>query len=330
MLVMSYETTLAKGLGVRCFITDPLWLSLASQRETGKGTDLMIETSREHDIYSYEAFTQHAFYAAVNRALVERAIAQLDARPAGETLKIVDLGCGTGAITQMVVEGLKKHGRTAQVIGVEPSADAIRLAERRLAGSGMDVRFVQGDSADLARMGMRVDGLFFCNAIHLVPDKNEVVEQIAAALAPGGLFAFNSAFFTGTYADGTERFYRLWTMQAMRWLRREYPGIKVSRDTHALAMQWLSQDEYTGLLSKHGFRVVHNELDEALMPLRSWQDIGRYWLFIEGALPGVPIPIGADALEAAAAQVFEEMNIKGVPRNWLQVVAQREPAPEQH
>jgi ubiquinone/menaquinone biosynthesis C-methylase UbiE len=282
----------------------------------------MIETSSEHDIYSYEAFTRHAFYAAVNRALVERAVAQLDKRPAGEKLKVVDLGSGTGAITQLIVEALKERGRDALVIGVEPSADAIRVAERRLEGSRMDVRFVQGDAADLARLDIRPDGLFFCNAIHLVPDKNEVIEKIAAALAPGGLFACNSAFFTGTYAEGTERFYRTWTMQAMRWLRRAHPEVKIARDAHALAMQWLSQDEYVALLAKHGFRVLYNELDVARMPLRAWQDIGRYWLFIEGALPGAPIPLGADALEAAAAQAFEELGLSVVPRNWLQLVAQ--------
>ncbi|HEY7355209.1 MAG TPA: class I SAM-dependent methyltransferase, partial [Ktedonobacterales bacterium] len=218
----------------------------------------MIETSSDHDIYSYEAFTRHAFYAAVNHALVERAAALLDARLAGKQLKVVDLGSGTGAITQMLVEALKRRGRDAQVIGVEPSADAIRVAEHRLEGCGMDVRFAQGDAADLARLGIRADALFFCNAIHLVPDKNEVIEQIAAALAPGGLFACNSSFFTGAYAEGTERFYRSWTMQAMRWLRREHPEVKIARDAHALAMQWLSQDDYAALLRKHGFRIVQN------------------------------------------------------------------------
>lgn len=295
-----------------------------------KGTTLMIETSSEHDVYSYEAFTRHAFYAAVNRALVERAVAQLDTRPAGKKFKVVDLGSGTGAITQMVVEALKKYGRDAQVIGVEPSANAIRLAEQRLEGSGMDVSFVQGDAADLARLGIRADALFFCNAIHLVPDKNEVIEKIAAALAPGGLFAGNSSFFTGAYATGSGRFYRLWTMQAMRWLRREHPEVKIARDAHALAMQWLSQDDYTDLLRKHGFKLLHNELDEALMPLESWQDIGSYWLFIEGALPGAPIPLGAAALRAAAVQVFEEMGLSLVPRNWLQLVAELESNPERH
>jgi ubiquinone/menaquinone biosynthesis C-methylase UbiE len=282
----------------------------------------MIETSSDHDIYSYEAFTHHAFYAAVNHALVERAVAQLDTRPAGEKLKVVDLGSGTGAITQMLVEALKKRGRDAEVIGVEPSADAIRAAERRLEGSGMDVRFAQGDAGDLARLDIRADALFFCNAIHLVPDKNEVIEEIAAALAPGGLFACNSSFFTGAYATGSERFYRLWTMQAMRWLRREHPEVKIARDAHALAMQWLSQDDYAGLLRKHGFQILHNELDEALMPLESWQDIGSYWLFIEGALPGAPISLGAEALRTAAVQAFEELGLDVVPRNWLQLVGQ--------
>src|SRR5579871_5428027 len=284
----------------------------------------MIETSSDHDIYSYEAFTRHAFYAAVNHALVERAVAQLDTRPAGERLSVVDLGSGTGAITQMIVDALKKRGRDARVIG-EPSADAIRVAERRLEGAGMDVRFTQGDAGDLARLGIRADALFFCNAIHLVPDKNEVIEKIAAALAPGGLFATNSSFFTGAYAAGSERFYRLWTMQAMRWLRREHPEVKIVRDSHALAMQWLTRDDYAGLLRKHGFRIVQNELDEALMPLESWQDIGSYWLFIEGALPGAPIALGAAALRAAAVQAFEELGLSVVPRNWLQLVGQLEP-----
>ena len=283
----------------------------------------MIETSRDHDIYSYEAFTQHAFYAAVNRALVERAVAQLDARPTGQKLQIVDLGCGTGAITQMVVEALKARGRSAQVIGVEPSADALRLAERRLAGSGMEVSFVQGDSADLARLAVRPNALFFCNAIHLVPDKDAVIEQIAAALAPGGLFACNSSFFGGAYVPGTERFYYLLARRSIGWLRREHPEVRLSHDAKAQARQWLSQEEYIGLLSKHGFRVLHNALDEAQMPLLSWQDIGRYWLFIEGALPGVPIPLGAQAMEVAAAEVFEELGVTYISRNWLQLVAQK-------
>ena len=90
--------------------------------------------------------------------------------------------------------------------------------------------------------------LFFCNAIHLVPDKPAVLAHIAEALAPGGLFACNSAFFAGTYVPGTERFYQLFLRGAVGWLRREYPQVRLSREGKALARQWLSPDEYGVLL----------------------------------------------------------------------------------
>ena len=49
-------------------------------------------------------------------------------------------------------------------------------------------------------------------------------------------------------------------------------------------------------------------------PLRAIQDIGRYALFIEGALPGVALPIGAEALSAAAATAFADLHLEFVPR----------------
>src|SRR5258705_13500132 len=65
-------------------------------------------------------------------------------------------------------------------------------------------------------------------------------------------------------------------------------------------------------------------MEQAHLPLRSWQDIGHYWLFIEGALPGVPIPIGANALEHAADEAFAELRIHEVPRIWLQLIARKD------
>jgi hypothetical protein len=58
-----------------------------------------------------------------------------------------------------------------------------------------------------------------------------------------------------------------------------------------------------------------------LIPLDACRDIGQYWLFIEGALPGVPLLPGAAALGVAAYKAGEELNVTEVPRNWLQMVA---------
>jgi hypothetical protein len=46
-------------------------------------------------------------------------------------------------------------------------------------------------------------------------------------------------------------------------------------------------------------------------------------MFIEGALPGVPLDIGAEALRRGAEEAFAELKLSHVPRNWLQVIAQR-------
>ena len=286
----------------------------------------MTAAGSERDDFGYEPFTRHDFYEAVNRALVDEVTGRLEARGSGDGMTIVDLGCGTGAVTKLVVEALQRRGlETATIVGVEPSATALAQAEQRLAGSGMDVRFVQGDAAALAALGAPADAVFFCNAIHLVPDKNEAVADVARVLVPGGVFAFNSSFFTGAYAPGTDNFYYLWTVHAIRWLRREHPQIRPSKGEKTLARQWLSPTEYSDLLRDNGFEVQVCELEQVQMNLASFVDIGRYWLFIEGALPGVPLAAGADALEHGVRETFAEKGLSSVPRNWLQVIASRTP-----
>jgi ubiquinone/menaquinone biosynthesis C-methylase UbiE len=254
--------------------------------------------------YTFDPFARHQFYHDVNQSLVRTAIKRLDAdRPAGEQVRVVELASGTGAVTELILDELERRGRPATVIGVEPSFEAIDVARERLAGR--DVRFVRGDAETLAEVAPAADAVFFCNAIHLVPDKQDAVARIARVLGPRAFFACNSSFFTGAYAPGSERFYHLWTRRALGWLRQHHPEARTSRSAKATAMQWLSAQDYERLLEQNGLHVVAADYETALMPLRSWQDIGRYWLFIEGALPGVPIPIAADALEHAAARAFD-------------------------
>ncbi len=146
---------------------------------------------------------------------------------------------------------------------------------------------------------------------------------MASILAPGGIFACNSGFYEGAYVEGTERFYRLWTRRAVGWLRKEHPEVHLSRDAKTMAMQWLTPEEYIDLLKQSGFCSVDATQERVIMTVDSYHDIGQYWLFIEGALPGVPLPLGAAALGTSVYQVSEELGIAEVPRNWLQLVAHK-------
>jgi len=56
--------------------------------------------------------------------------------------------------------------------------------------------------------------------------------------------------------------------------------------------------------------------------LQAVRDIGRYWLFIAGALPRVPIPLGAEALAWAMGEAARELDLTEASRLWLQLLAQ--------
>lgn len=286
----------------------------------------LIETE-ETNKFTFEPFASHAFYTLVNRLLVQQALAHLNTRPMNARLTIVDMACGTGAITRLIAEEMERQDRLPQtrIIGVDPSAEALRLAESSMRAMNLDARaeFIQGEGTDLHHLVANADAAFFCNAIHLLPDKLNTLQQMAAILAPGGIFACNSTFFQGCYMEGTERYYHLWTRRAMGWLRKEHPEVRVSRDAKAMAMQWLTPEEYADLLKQSGFSSVEIDLSTAILSPDAMKDAGQYWLFIEGALPGIPLALGAQALGIAAYQAADEMHLTEVPRRWLQLVAQK-------
>lgn len=286
-----------------------------------------IETE-ETNQFTFEAFASYPFYMEINRSLVQQALAHLEAHIPGKPMTIVDMACGTGAVTRLIAEELVRQGRIDQVhlIGVDPSAEALRRARKGMDAMGITVHadFIQGESTDLPSIVQNADAAFFCNAIHLVPDKANAFAQVISILNPSGIFACNSSFYQGAYVSGTEKFYHLWTRRAMAWLRKEHPEVRVSRDAKAMAMQWLTATEYIDLLKQSGFKQVDSVETIAPIPLDAWRDLGQYWLFIDGALPGIPLALGAKALEVAVYQVGQEMNLTEVPRTWVQMVAMRD------
>lgn len=287
----------------------------------------LIETD-ETNKFTFEAFASHKFYTEVNRSLVRHALDSISKHPSHNQLEIVDMACGTGAVTRLIAEELASRELQADIIAIDPSTEALRRAQKGMEelqakGIEMKANFIQGETSDLPTLVQNADAVFFCNAIHLLPDKLSAFKLIASILAPNGIFACNSAFYNGTYVEGTERFYRLWTRRAVGWLRREHPEVRLSREAKAMAMQQLDKEGYISLLKEGGFSRIDATEEEAMMTMDSYRDIGQYWLFIEGALPGIPLALGAEALGISAYEAGEELGLKEVPRNWLQIIAHK-------
>jgi|SRR3990172_354265 len=260
--------------------------------------------------FSFEAFTRHPSFTEVNRWIVERVICP-------GRRKIVDLGCGPGAVTKLILERLGGDAKNAEVIGIDPSQSA--LAKARAAIQSKWVRFIEGSAEWVSRLVSSADAVVFLNAIHLVPDKAQVIAEIRKVLKPGGVFAFNTTFFNGAYVEGTSGFWRRWIVRAVQVLRER--GLEVKHSAHAVAREFLSAEEYANLCVQAGFTRPSADLVRVEMTPDSIRDIGRFSLFIEGALPGVPLEQASDALQEGLQRALDETGLTTVPRNWLECVA---------
>src|SRR5438876_8167882 len=271
---------------------------------------MSVHCQADDERFSFEAFTRHPFFTDVNRWIVERVIGP-------GRRKIVDLGCGPGAVTKLILERLGGDARNVEVIGIDPSPSA--LSKARAAIHSQVVEFIEGSAEWVSRLVSSADAVVFLNAIHLVPDKAQVIAEIRKTLKKDGVFAFNTTFFNGAYVEGTGAFWRRWIVRAVQALRER--GLDIHHSEHAVARQFLTPQEYSELCVQSGFAPPSVDLVRIEMTAESIRDIGRFSLVVEGALPGVPLEEGSKALEKGLERAMDETGVSSVPRNWLECVA---------
>lgn len=118
-----------------------------------------------------------------------------------EKVKILDVGCGTGAATWY----LSREGFSA--FGIDGSESGIRAAKKRFKGEKLKGNFIVGDIANLPYS----DNTFDC-AIDIVAiqhnnlaSRNRIISKIYRTLKPGGkIFSMMVAKGTWGYNSGKE------------------------------------------------------------------------------------------------------------------------------
>ncbi|MBI4236285.1 MAG: methyltransferase domain-containing protein, partial [Chloroflexi bacterium] len=217
------------------------------------------------DDYSFSRFARQPFYQEENARLVALA----DLRP-GQ--RVVDLACGPGSVTRLILERIR-GARESLVIGVDLSAQALHQARQDYANvRDAIVQFVEARAEELSRVVRQtMDAVILCNAIHLMSNKAEVIQEISRTLRPGGVFAFNTAFYLGSQPPETEAFYRRWMLRAIRILRSEHQ-MALDRSIKVMARQQLTPAEYRDLLTSAGLRVVQERVQIVQVPLEGWLD----------------------------------------------------------
>src|SRR3954451_22853201 len=119
-----------------------------------------------------------ASYDVLSDPHVKWAEAVLERLPLHGAETVLDAGCGSGRVTDLLLARLP-HGR---VIAVDGDANMVARARERF-GDRVDLR--QADLLELD-LGETVDAVFSNAVFHWVPDHDALFRRLHAALRPGG------------------------------------------------------------------------------------------------------------------------------------------------
>jgi SAM-dependent methyltransferase len=168
---------------------------------------------------------------------------------------VVELAIGNGRVGIPVA---REIGRT--VIGIDRSPAMLAQARERAAAAGVDLDLRERDMRDL-----ELDepaGLVYCpfrSLLHLPTwaDRRRVFERVAAALRPGGRFAWNSFVLNPHRAAASDG---QWEVQAgVRHRIDHVPAdnrIDIALETGAhVSLWWVTRGEWEGLIDVSGLEV---------------------------------------------------------------------------
>jgi ubiquinone/menaquinone biosynthesis C-methylase UbiE len=123
--------------------------------------------------------------------------------------KVLDIGCGLGAIDELLV---REHGASS-VIGVDIDPQLIERMQARMARAGLSERIAgrRVDGGPLPFEAASFDVVFSKDSLVQIPDKASIFAEILRVLRPGGRFIASDWLRGGSGAYSAEmmEFFRL-------------------------------------------------------------------------------------------------------------------------
>ena len=180
---------------------------------------------------------------------------------------ILDLGCGTGDLTQKIAESCK------QVIGIDNSAEMIDVATRKYTA----ISFYHQDARDFD-LDYHFDAVFSNSVLHWIPEAEMVIQRINNHLKPGGRFI---AEFGGSGC----------VQKILSALTDTLENNHIIHPVLEHSLFYPSISDYSKLLETNGFEVSlamlfdrPTKLEEGSNGLRQFIEMFFDWLF-EHATP---------------------------------------------
>lgn len=101
---------------------------------------------------------------------------------------VVDLGCGTGSLTELLAQ------RGYDMIGVDLSMDMLQIAMEKKEESGLDILYLLQDMCELELFGTVKAAVSVCDSMNYITDEEDLLEVFRLVnnyLDPGAVFIFD-------------------------------------------------------------------------------------------------------------------------------------------
>jgi ubiquinone/menaquinone biosynthesis C-methylase UbiE len=264
---------------------------------------------------AYDLVSQDGLYRELNERLVE--VAELDG-----PLRIIDLGCGTGSISEILLRSAKvpRH-----IWAIDPDPEMVTRCRQRLGGSVGVSQARAEDFSSLMPSGS-VEAVFLGNSIHLVSDLDSALAGISRVLGPGGLLAFNTAFFDQAADPSEGALAREVVFEARKQARARNPGVEFAVGVRPPAKRRLNEELYRQLLEAAGFADIQFSRQTYALPPELVFKIISTPVFATGALPGLPEDEAIAAVRAACEAILLRSRDRERPpirRTWLYARARK-------
>jgi SAM-dependent methyltransferase len=178
--------------------------------------------------------------------------------------RILDLACGTGEISERLVDLFPK----ASLLGLDVESAHLERARKRCAGFGERVRFEIGDAFKL-KLPPRTFDLAVCRHLfQAVPQPHKIITQMKRVLKPGGRIHlivedYSLMLFSPVKTNSDEFFFN----GPMAYAKATGTDLRIGRKTPALLLE-------------QGFKDVRCDyitIDTQRVPRKVLGDIWRAW-----------------------------------------------------
>lgn len=179
--------------------------------------------------------------------------------------RVLDVGCGTGSLTQSLLD----HDPDLDLVAIDAAEPFVDHVRQRVAGSRAAVE--QADARALPFPDASFDCCVSLLVMNFIPEPHQAAAEVLRVTRPGGA----AAAAVWDYSDGMEMLRILWDTA----LELD-PG---AAEKHERNMPLCRPGELAALWAEAGFSAVREEALTTTLSFRSFDD---YWLpFLSGVGP---------------------------------------------